>query len=92
VFAGLNSQNGSIASGKIPYAYWFMDQEMKAGDLAVLYTKAGRRSEKTSENGSTSYFFYWGLNSPIWTRSMHRAVLVNTATWAFSKETPQSST
>jgi hypothetical protein len=89
ILAGVPRPKGLIASGSIQHAYWFLDQQIKAEDFAVLYTKSGKRSQKTTAGGSTSHFYYWDLKSPIW--NTYRAALVNTATWQYSK-TPSDST
>lgn len=69
-------------SGDVPNTYWFSDRDVKAGDFIVLYTKAGTRSAKTTESGSTSYFFYWGCKAAIWTPKT-RAVLVDIAGYRY---------
>lgn len=81
VFKGITKPTG-VASGNIANVYWFMDKQFKAGDFIVLYSKEGRRSEKKNDDGTTSYFFYWGLSLPIWTAGA-TPVLVETATWSF---------
>jgi len=83
VFAARPSEE-SVASGDVPYVFWFPDRELKAGDLVVLYTKSGSPSEKKNEGGATTYFYYWGLDKPIWADSAYRAVLVNTPLWEIS--------
>ena len=61
--------------------YWFPDKPIKAGDLVVLYSKKGRRSEKKLDNGSTVHFFYWGLEAPIWGDDSKVAVLMQSMEW-----------
>lgn len=51
-------------SGKIKNTFWFPDQEIKQGDIVVLYTKPGSSNISKNEDGSTSYFYYWGLSEP----------------------------
>jgi hypothetical protein len=85
VFRNRAGADSGMQSGNISNAYWFQDRNLKAGDLVVLYTKAGTRSEKASNAGSTSYFFYWGLKQAIWADRSFRAALVNTSTWQFFK-------
>lgn len=51
-------------SSKIQNVFWFPDQEMKEGDLVVLYTKEGTKANTINSDNSTTYFFYWGLTRP----------------------------
>lgn len=51
-------------SAKIKNIYWFPDQELKQGDVIVLYTKQGNSNSTKNEDGSTTYFYYWGLLEP----------------------------
>jgi hypothetical protein len=69
VLSGLCLAIGSFGvaqSGNVPRAYWFSDQKVKAGDFVVLYSKPGTKSSKTSESGSTSYFYYRDQNCHYW--------------------------
>lgn len=61
--------------------YWFLPQELKAGDSVVLYSKAGQDSVKTNTDGSKTYFFYWGLTAPIFNTPENRVVLASIKTW-----------
>jgi hypothetical protein len=72
--------DGIPLAGTVDHAYWFSSRELKTGDLVILYSKGGVRSEKKNDNGSTSYFFYWGLPESFWT-SKKVAVLVSTTEW-----------
>jgi hypothetical protein len=74
------SDGKTYFGGKIQASYWFPDDEIKAGDLVVLYTKKGKRSTKSNNDGTTSHFFYWGLQTPVWGPET-AAVLVRTADW-----------
>lgn len=84
VFQTQTSGEGRFYGGKIPNVYWFVGQKVKIGDFVVLYTKSGTPSEKKSSDGTTSYFFYWGLSKPIWVGGT-TPVLVTTATWQIAK-------
>ena len=61
--------------------FWFLPQEAKAGDKIVLYTKGGISSISKNNDGSTTYFFYWGLNTPIFKAESDRVVLVSIKSW-----------
>lgn len=63
-------------------AYWFPDKRIKAGDLVVLYTRAGKPGQKPLSQGGTAYFYYWSLNEPIWgADSGNTAVLLTIGEW-----------
>lgn len=51
-------------SAQIKNTYWFPDQELKQGDTIVLYTKEGSDNVRKNDDGSTTYFYYWGLSAP----------------------------
>lgn len=51
-------------SAKIKNIFWFPDQELKRGDVIVLYTKQGNSNSTKNDDGSTTYFYYWGLLKP----------------------------
>ena len=51
-------------SAKINNIFWFPDQELKQGDVVVLYTKSGNNNTNRNDDGSTTYFYYWGLSEP----------------------------
>lgn len=81
VFMGRAAEDdGRFLSGAVPSAFWFADKEIKAGDLVVLYTKRGKTSSKTNEKGRTSYFYYWGKDTPQWSENTV-AALVETSDW-----------
>ena len=52
-------------SSKLQDIYWFPDQDLKIGDLVVLYTKTGVNGNIKNDDCSNTYFYYWGLNSPL---------------------------
>ena len=82
LFCCLISGDDEVSTGNIPKVFWFEDRKVKSGDLIVLYTKAGKTSEKKNKNKSTSTFYYWGLETPLWTQG-RRPVLVATPEWQF---------
>lgn len=75
------TKDDTILGGNISEAYWFPPKEVKKGDLVILYTKNGDRSEKKSESGQMSYFFYWGRTSPLWDDSNHIPTLIDIECW-----------
>jgi hypothetical protein len=83
IFKCRTTSDGVPASGHVAAAYWFPDRVIKSGDFVVLYTKRGAASEKTGETGHTSYFFYWGHETPQWS-SKFIAALVHTSDWDFT--------
>lgn len=71
---------GQVNTG-ITSTFWFPDKEVRAGDLVVLYTKAGTASEKTLESGFKAHFFYWGRAAAQWQSSERGVVLLHTPEW-----------
>jgi hypothetical protein len=84
VFIARKSRDGTPSAGNVPYAYWLPDLRVKAGDFIVIYSKAGTKSEKTSESGRTSHFYYWGYKEPKWVENVI-PVLVETPGWETGK-------
>lgn len=68
-------------SNKVLRCFWFPDQPVKKGDLVVLYTKKGTYKEKQNTHGSTTYFYYWGLDAPIWHHRRRTLVVMELADW-----------
>ena len=52
-------------SSDVKNLYWLPDQEIKEGDLVVLYTKKGKKNSTVNKDGSTTYFYYWGLTESL---------------------------
>lgn len=61
--------------------FWFLPQEVKTNDKVVIYTKYGKNAVKVNNDGTTTYFYYWGLNEPIFNSETDRVVLANINTW-----------
>lgn len=74
------TEDGKV-SNLVRHPYWFPDKSVKGGDLVVVYTKSGRQSQKTNKNGSTSHFFYRGLERTIWNENRDCAVVLEISDW-----------
>ena len=61
--------------------YWFGPLTVKAGDKVVLYTKNGTDSIKKETDGTTIYFFYWGLTNSILNKEKDGIVLAEMTGW-----------
>lgn len=70
-----------IVSARVRRAYWFPDKPVKPGDVVVLYTKRGTQNEKKHEDGTTSHFFYWNQEAPLWKDRDVTAVLAFLEEW-----------
>ncbi len=57
--------NDTTFSSALNNISWFPDQELKKDDLVVLYTKRGDKSSTVNEDGSNTYFYYWGLDKSL---------------------------
>jgi hypothetical protein len=79
-------EDGTI-SNEVRHSLWFPDKAVKHGDLVIAYTKSGNSFEKKNENGSTSHFFYMGLDRTIWNKNADGVVLVEAKTWQVKKVT-----
>lgn len=71
-------------SSFIKNVYWLPDQELKTGDLVVLYTKKGEKRSVLNEDGSTTYFYYWGLGDTLSSEDKSCVVLFETS-WMFKE-------
>jgi hypothetical protein len=83
VLCSQSDEPGTASSGSNP-AFWFPNEEVKKGDVVVLYTKSGKESKKDIGDGKTAYFFYWGLTKTLWNRSTKVLVLIEAAQWTMS--------
>lgn len=79
--------NDSSISSEIKNQYWLPDQDLKIGDLVVLYTKKGEKKSVLNKDGSTTYFFYWGLKNPLSYVDKSCVVLFETS-WMFKEASP----
>lgn len=61
--------------------FWFAPQSVKAGDKIVLYTKSGVNSIKKENDGTTIYFYYWGLSNSILNKEKDGIVLAEMSDW-----------
>ncbi len=80
LFAGRITGSG-VSPNAVPAAFWFPDKEIKKGDLVVVYTKEGSFSSKSNPSGTTSFFYYWGLQESLFSRDRHAAVLAQISSW-----------
>jgi len=72
-------------SNRQRHAYWFAPKQVAAGDHVILYTRDGAPTEKRNPDGSTTHFFYWGLNRTVWNSIDDCAVLLEINSWQTSK-------
>lgn len=68
-------------SSNLQNLYWFPDKELKLGDLVVLYTKKGEKGNTINEDGSTTYFYYWGLSTSLSKLEEKPCVVLLESTW-----------
>lgn len=74
------TSDGGI-SNLVRHPYWFPDKKVKSGDIVVLYTKSGSESKKTNKDGSTSHFFYRGIDRTVWNKDEDCAVVLHITNW-----------
>lgn len=63
-------------------SFWFPYKRVEAKDLIVLYSKAGRPSERHLDEGRTVHFFFWGRKEPLWGADDVAPVLLYAPEWA----------
>lgn len=79
--------DNSRFSASLKNVYWFPDQDLKVGDVVILYTKKGGRNVIDNEDGSKSYFYYWNLEESHLKGTNPCIVILNAASWkAYSVE------
>lgn len=66
--------------------FWFSPLKLKTNDLVVVYTRQGKNNQETKPDGTTTYWIYWGLNSPIFTDSQEGLVLAEITDWKMTKD------
>lgn len=76
-------------SSRIQKAYWFPDKQVRSGDVVSLYTKKGRDNERRNADDSTSHFFYWNLDAPLWVDKNVTAVLASLQ-WEIASRTEEA--
>lgn len=76
---------GENVSTDVKNTFWFPDKQVRAGDVVVLYTKKGDKKERVNLSGSTSHFFFWGLDKTIWAGKDDAVVLLEVKTWGAKK-------
>lgn len=80
VLATTRLQGGSV-SAQHHGAFWFPDGGVEAGDIVVLYTKRGSTNRRKNDDGSTSHFFYWGLDKSVWNTTRAAAAILLCSRW-----------
>ncbi|THK35655.1 hypothetical protein EHS39_23825 [Ensifer sp. MPMI2T] len=76
-----NLASGADVGLHVQNTFWFPYKEVEAGDIVVLYTRNGIATEKKNANGTTSHFFYWGLDDSIWKEDDVMPVLFQAPDW-----------
>ena len=84
-FKSTDTESGDGISSHVEYPFWFPDEDIKANDLVVLYTKQGQQSHKLNKDGTHTHFYYRGLNKAIFNKKAERALLMLIKTWSVSK-------
>ncbi len=75
----------AVVNKSVP-AYWFPNRQVKPGDQVILYTGSGEDKSRVEGNGSTTYFFHWGLAQTVFNDPLSAAVVVEAANWATSPQ------
>lgn len=89
IATSLENDDNQTISSDLSNIFWLPDQNLKAGDLVIVYTKKGKKGQIDNIDGSTSYFVYWGLDKPIGSDSRAAIVLFN-ASWHYNRIHPET--
>ena len=81
----LNEYYEDDVTSYVHKAYWFPYKRVKAGDLVVIYSKAGKDGEKELKEGGSSHFYYWGMKEAIWNAKNMVPVIVYAPEWEHLK-------
>lgn len=73
--------NAGNISNRNRHVYVFANVSVKKDDYVVLYTKVGNNVVQNNADGTTSYFFYWNMQSHIWNNEQDIAYLVHYDEW-----------
>ena len=74
---------GHGVSNKLEETFWFPDRKLNKDDLVVVYTSKGAETKSQSKDGTTSYFFHWNLDSPIWKEEDAVPLLMRVEAWDY---------
>lgn len=88
VATSLENDDNSTISASVSNVFWLPDQKLKIGDLVVLYTMAEKKGKIDNKDGSTSYFYSWGLNSSIGNNKRMTVVLFE-VDWSYRRIFPE---
>jgi hypothetical protein len=72
--------DGDVNIG-VESTFWFPDKAIQAGDLVVVYSRAGNTQERKADSGRTVHFFYWDQPKAIWQNRDTGVVLAHAPVW-----------
>lgn len=79
-FYSRRTGDNSISS-KVASPLWFPDISLNPKDLIVVYTKSGVSKLRTNDDGSQTYFLYWGQTKSVFV-SENIPVLMKIRQWS----------
>ena len=82
--ASTTQQAEDRVSSQINNPYWIPDQDVKKGDLIIIYTKSGQKNNRKNHSGSSSYFFYIGMEQPLYSENNKTVVVFDVSEWSFA--------
>jgi len=74
----------NTVSSRVSAPYWFIDKDVKNGDLVVLYTKEGSYNCVENKDKSHSHFFYQGIKESLYQTPESCVVLMESTPWFYS--------
>jgi hypothetical protein len=66
-------------------AYWFTPEVVQMGDKVVLYTRVGVDSFQENDDGTKTYFKYWGLAQSLFSDPSRGIVVAEVTNWFVSR-------
>lgn len=76
------ASDGVQVFADVKNTFWLPDVLVNSKDLVVIYTKKGKESVKENQNGTTTRFLYWNLETPLWFNGKTAAVIAHISSWS----------
>jgi hypothetical protein len=80
-----STELNTVLGGSLKWSYWFPDGQVKAKDLVVLYSKAGKNNVRENPDGTRTHFYYWFKKEPVWGVPGAALVVANILDWDFKR-------
>ena len=85
IISSTTRQGENNVSPKIKNPFWVPDQDVKKGDLVIVYTKQGKSNIRKNNDDTTSYFFYMGMTDALYDEENKTAAVFSIEKWTFAR-------